>query len=172
MEKEDDTHLNVPYIISAKNIGNSPIYNEYTKSVSGIREIPIPQELNPYLKNRGKGFVIGSTAPYTQCKFNRTWQRIKKKINLFGATPHVFRHTYLSMLAASGVDPKTIQAIAGHSDFGFTFNKYIDKSKRNIQNAGTQMSDHLQKLTQKLTSEESSKACKINDQNNQNGSKS
>ena len=77
------------------------------------------------------------------------WQRIGNKINLYGATPHVFRHTYLSMLAASGVDPKTIQVIAGHSDFSFTFNKYIDKNTRNIQNAGAQLSGHLQKLTKK-----------------------
>ena len=79
------------------------------------------------------------------------WQRIGKKINLYGSTPHVFRHTYLSILAASNVDPKTIQALAGHADFSFTFNKYIDKNKSNIQDAGKQFSDHLEKLTQKLT---------------------
>ena len=142
--------------------GNSPTYNEYTKSASGIREIPIPKELKPYLANRGEGFVLGGDKPYTQSKFDRAWQRIGKTINLYGATPHVFRHTYLTMLAASGVDPKTIQSLAGHADFSFTFNKYIDRNRRNVQSASDQLSDRIQKLTQKLTSPETLQPSKIN----------
>jgi len=134
--------------------GNTSILNEYTKSKSGIRDIPIQDELKPYLVNRGEGLVLGGDKPYTQSKFDRTWQRIGKKINLYGATPHTFRHTYLSILAASNVDPKTIQAIAGHADFSFTFNKYIHSNQSNIRNARGQFSDHLKKLTQKLTSPE------------------
>ena len=68
----------------------------------------------------------------------------------------------MSILAASNVDPKTIQAIAGHADFSFTFNKYIDRNKFNMQDAGTQFSNHLKKLTQKLTHTETPKANNIN----------
>lgn len=131
--------------------GNTPVYNEYTKSAAGIREVPIPKELAPFLQDAGVGFVFGGDEPYTQSKFDRMWQRISKKINLYGATPHVFRHTYLSTLAASNVDPKTIQALAGHADFSFTFNKYINRNKSNMQDAGEVLSDHIEKLTQKLT---------------------
>lgn len=133
--------------------GNSPTFNDYTKSSSGIREIPIPKELKPYLKKRGKDnyFVIGEKQAYTQSKFNRAWQRIGKQINLYGATPHILRHTYLSMMAASNVDPKTIQALAGHADFSFTFNKYINRNSSNIQNAGEKLSEKLEELTKKLT---------------------
>lgn len=143
--------------------GNPATYNEYTKSAAGVREIPIPEELKPYLNDRGSGFVIGGNEPYTQSKFARMWQRIGKKINIYGATPHVFRHTYLSMLAASNVDPKTIQVLAGHADFSFTFNKYIDGNKTNLQDAGTQLSSHIQKLTQKLTPDQSLQPNNIND---------
>ena len=122
---------------------NEAIYHEYTKSASGIREIPITKELAGYLEKRGSGYVIGGKTPYTQCKFARMWQRIKKKIELYGATPHTFRHTYLSILAASNVDPKTIQALAGHADFSFTFNKYIDQNRNNMQEAGKMFSDFL-----------------------------
>ena len=142
--------------------GNTPIYNEYTKSKSGIRDLPIAEELLPYLACRGTGFVFGGDMPYTQSKFDRMWQRIGKKINLYGASPHVFRHTYLTTLAASNVDPKTIQAIAGHADFSFTFNKYINRNKMNMQDAGVQFSNHLKKLTQKLTQEETSETSNIN----------
>ena len=152
--------------------GNSPIYHEYTKSAAGIRKIPIQNELKPFLEKRGRGFVFGADKPYSQCKFTRMWERIGKKINLYGATPHVFRHTYLTMLAASGVDPKTIQVIAGHSDFSFTFNKYIDKSGRNVQDAGDQLSCYMQKLTKKLSQNGSSDVNVFNGLNNQNGNKS
>ena len=151
--------------------GNSPVYHEYTKSASGIRRIPIQNELKPFLEKRGSGFVFGSDKPYSQCKFTRMWERICKKINLYGATPHIFRHTYLTMLAASGVDPKTIQVIAGHSDFSFTFNKYIDKSGRNVQDAGDQLSNYMQKLTKKLIQEEAQNVNVFNTSINQNGNK-
>lgn len=142
--------------------GNKPIYSEYTKSKAGIRDVPITKELAPYLAGRGNGLVFGKTEPFTQCKFNRMWQRINKKINLYGASPHIFRHTYLTMLAASNVDPKTIQALAGHADFSFTFNKYINRNRINMQDAGSLFSDHLTKLTEKLTHGTPSEASKFN----------
>ena len=142
---------------------NQPVFHEYTKSKSGIREIHIQKELKPYLKKRGKGFVIGGgSTPITQSKFDRAWQRIGKKINLYGATPHVFRHTYLSMLAASGVDPKTVQTIAGHADFSFTYNRYIHKNSENVANASEKFSETLNGLTQNMTGEIASEPNKIN----------
>ena len=142
---------------------NQPVFHEYTKSKSGIRDISIPDELKPYLANRGLYFVIGNAeAPITQSKFDRSWQRIGKKINLYGATPHVFRHTYLSMLVASGVDPKTVQTIAGHADFNFTFNRYIHKNEENVAEASTKFSEKLAELTQKMTKKKSSEPSNIN----------
>lgn len=131
--------------------GNTSVVQNYVKSKSGIRDIPIQQELRPFLENRGEGFVVSGETPMTQSKFARTWERIGKTINLHNATPHIFRHTYLTLLAASNVDPKTIQAIAGHSDFSFTFNKYIDRNKNNIQSASDKLSETLKELTKKLT---------------------
>lgn len=131
--------------------GNTSVVQNYVKSKSGIRDIPIQQELRPFLQNRGEGFVVSGETPMTQSKFARTWERIGKTINLHNATPHIFRHTYLTLLAASNVDPKTIQAIAGHSDFSFTFNKYIDRNKNNIQSASDKLSETLKELTKKLT---------------------
>ncbi len=123
---------------------NQPIYHDYAKTKSGIRDIPIIDELKPYLVNRGEGFVIGGgDMPCTQSKFDRAWQRIGRTINLHGATPHVFRHTFLSMVAASGVDPKTLQVLAGHSDFNFTYSHYVHGIEENITNAGKVFSAHL-----------------------------
>ena len=39
-------------------------------------------------------------------------------------TPHVCRHTFCSNMAKSGMNPKTLQYIMGHSDIGVTLNTY------------------------------------------------
>lgn len=39
-------------------------------------------------------------------------------------TPHVCRHTFCSKMAKSGMNPKTLQRIMGHSDIAVTLNVY------------------------------------------------
>ncbi len=39
-------------------------------------------------------------------------------------TPHVCRHTFCSNMAKSGMNPKTLQYMMGHSDIGVTMNTY------------------------------------------------
>ena len=39
-------------------------------------------------------------------------------------TPHVCRHTYCSLQAKSGMYPKTLQYLMGHSDISVTMNTY------------------------------------------------
>ena len=39
-------------------------------------------------------------------------------------TPHVCRHTYCSNMAKSGMNPKTLQYLMGHSDISVTMNTY------------------------------------------------
>ena len=47
-----------------------------------------------------------------------------KQIDLHGATAHVFRHTYATMLAQSGTSIKVTQAMIGHSDVQTTM-RYV-----------------------------------------------
>ncbi|RHD36151.1 integrase [Agathobacter rectalis] len=39
-------------------------------------------------------------------------------------TPHVCRHKYCSNMAKSGMNPKTLQYLMGHSDIAVTLNVY------------------------------------------------
>ena len=39
-------------------------------------------------------------------------------------TPYVCHHTYCSNMAKSGMNPKTLQYLMGHSDIGVTLNTY------------------------------------------------
>lgn len=39
-------------------------------------------------------------------------------------TPHIYRHTYCSNMAKSGMNPKTLQYLMRHCDIGVTLNTY------------------------------------------------
>lgn len=46
------------------------------------------------------------------------------KIQMPKVTPHVCRHTYCFNMAKSGMNPKTLQYLRGHSEIGTTLNIY------------------------------------------------
>ena len=52
-------------------------------------------------------------------KHNKTYKNELPKI-----TPHVCRHTFCSNMAKSGMNPKALQYIMGHSDISVTLNTY------------------------------------------------
>ncbi len=55
------------------------------------------------------------------------------KVQMPVVTPHVCRHTFCSNMAKSGMNPKMLQYIMGHSDISVTMNTYIYVKFRNAQ---------------------------------------
>ena len=51
-------------------------------------------------------------------------KKIKFFFVLYLTHPHVCRHTFCSNMAKSGMNPKTLQYIMGHSDISVTLNVY------------------------------------------------
>jgi integrase len=49
--------------------------------------------------------------------------KIVRSIN-FDVTPHLLRHTYITNLLYAGVDPKTVQYLAGHENSKTTMDIY------------------------------------------------
>ncbi len=43
----------------------------------------------------------------------------------FHVTPHLLRHTYITNLIHEGVDPKTVQYLAGHENSKVTMDIYV-----------------------------------------------
>lgn len=82
-----------------------------------------------------EGFILGGERPITQCKFLRAWERINKTICLYGATPHILRHSFITA-AVPYVDVKTLQGIAGHADISTTLNRYAHRQMDRIMAAG------------------------------------
>lgn len=127
--------------------GESGYYIQEPKTENGIRVIPMSPEVEECFRtiiaNRKpphkepvidgkKGFLFfdknGSVIyslhwehyfKHIRDKYNATH---RKKLPLI--TPHICRHTYCSNMAKSGMNPKTLQYLMGHSDISVTLNIY------------------------------------------------
>ena len=122
---------------------NQPILSS-TKTKNGVRVIPLNPQLKELLRPlEADGFVIGQDKPITKMVYIRLFRNIQKSIDLHGATAHVFRHSYLSLLNQAGVDPKTIQAIGGHGSFLMTYDLYVHTNGEQIASAGEKVNELL-----------------------------
>lgn len=65
-------------------------------------------------------------AMHWEHRFNHMVQRYNDiyRIQIPNITPHICRHTYCSNMAKSGMNPKTLQYLMGHSEIGVTLNTY------------------------------------------------
>ena len=66
-----------------------------------------------------KNYIITPTLGMTQ----RNQPKIKYTLD-FDVTPHQLRHTYITNLLYAGVDPKTVQYLAGHENSKTTMDIY------------------------------------------------
>ena len=73
-------------------------------------------------------------------KYNRIYRVQFPKI-----TPHVCRHTYCSNMAKSGMNPKVLQYLMGHSDISVTLNTYthlkLDDAKEEMEKLALKAAD-------------------------------
>ena len=120
---------------------------EATKTSSGTRKIPMTNDVyacfERIIANRKKpkvepiiggkwGFLYldKNGMPMVALHWEHYFQHICQKYNSIykvpmpKVTPHVCRHTYCSNMAKSGMNPKTLQYLMGHSDIGVTLNTY------------------------------------------------
>ena len=120
---------------------------EPTKTTSGTRMVPMTKEVadcfRRILANRIKpkvepmidgytGFLFldKNEMPMVALHWEKYFKHILDKYNsiykeqLPKITPHVCRHTFCSNMAKSGMNPKTLQYIMGHSDISVTLNTY------------------------------------------------
>jgi integrase len=106
-----------------------------------MRKIPADENLILLLDRPDKadGYIVGGDTPVTLAQYNALYARIDKQVNLHDATAHIFRHSYLTLLDAAGVDPKTLQVIAGHGDIRITMNRYVHGREQEIAQAGSKL---------------------------------
>ena len=120
---------------------------EDTKTESGERMVPMTPEVkeafqrilanrqNPKIEPMVDGysgflFLDKNGRPMVALHWEKYFQHIREKYNKIyrvqmpKVTPHVCRHTFCSNMAKSGMNPKTLQYIMGHSDISVTLNTY------------------------------------------------
>ena len=127
--------------------GNMEYIIEKPKTESGERFVPMSNEVaacfQRIIRNRQKprkepmidgytGFLFldKNSMPMVALHWEHYFKHIRNKYNsiykiqLPKITPHVCRHTFCSNMAKSGMNPKTLQYIKGHSDISVTLNTY------------------------------------------------
>ncbi|MBQ2882875.1 MAG: site-specific integrase [Alphaproteobacteria bacterium] len=120
---------------------------ETTKTEAGKRKIPITEDVammfQAIIEDREPpktekvidgytGFLFYDNdgnplvAMHWQHRFNNMVGRYNDiyRVQMPNITPHVCRHTYCSNMAKSGMNPKTLQYLMGHSDISVTMNVY------------------------------------------------
>ena len=120
---------------------------ETTKTDAGTRVLPITEDVaqmfQAIIEDRNvpkveksidgyRGFLFYDdnemplVAMHWQYRFNRMVGRYNDiyRVQMPNITPHVCRHTYCSNMAKSGMNPKTLQYLMGHSDISVTMNVY------------------------------------------------
>ena len=68
---------------------------------------------------------------------NREIGRICKRTGITKFTMHAFRATFATRLIEQGVNPRTVQELLGHADYGLTMNLYghvVDDTKSQVMN--------------------------------------
>ena len=120
---------------------------EITKTDAGTRVLPITEDVaqmfQAIIEDRNapkveksidgySGFLFCDdngmplVAMHWQHRFNQMVGRYNDiyRVQMPNITPHVCRHTYCSNMAKSGMNPKTLQYLMGHSDISVTMNVY------------------------------------------------
>ena len=137
--------INVDHQLQRKR--NMEYITEETKTDAGVRQIPMTDDVydcfQRIIANRKKpkvepmidgkiGFLYldKNEMPMVALHWEKYFQHIREKYNSIYKvqmpiiTPHVCRHTFCSNMAKSGMNPKTLQYIMGHSDISVTLNTY------------------------------------------------
>ncbi len=127
------------------------------KTESGVRYIPMTDEVEhcfrTIINNRkapkaepmvdgyaGFLYLDKNDMPMVALHWEKYMQHIRQKYNSIykvqmpTVTPHVCRHTFCSNMAKSGMNPKTLQYIMGHSDISVTLNTYTHVGFEDAEN--------------------------------------
>ncbi len=125
-----------------------PITEEVAKCFQAIIEDREPQQREKMIDGYA-GFLFYDknnnplVAMLWEHRFNHMVQRYNDiyRIQIPNITPHVCRHTYCSNMAKSGMNPKTLQYLMGHSDIGVTLNTYTHLGLEDAEDELKRMED-------------------------------
>ena len=89
-----------------------------------------------FVKIRGKN--AGKAMDYTDV--DNLFRQIRHRTGIY-ITPHMFRHTSLSMLSSAGWEPELLRKRAGHKNIYTTLNTYVHPSDEEVTEAFMEVAD-------------------------------
>ena len=135
---------------AAEYVNNQASLKETTKSMAGVRKIPILNilyaPLYEFTKDmKSDDFIFGGTTPLSKTMLRKRWLSYCKEINQ-DITQHQLRHSYAKILYRAGVDAKTAQGLLGHSDILTTMNIYTDFSNDVTEKSILQVNNFIKQV--------------------------
>lgn len=103
-----------------------------SKTLAGIRKIPIHKKILPILAERKAGGKICPCDNYES--FRRLFDHAIKELNMHH-TPHECRHTLATMLDRAGANETAVKMILGHARTGVTKGVYTHKTLADLRKA-------------------------------------
>lgn len=114
------------------------------KTATGIRDVPIPAVLMPYIPT-GKGYLFpGADAdhPMTKSMYRKRWAAYCREIG-HTITAHQLRHGYATFLYEAGVPVLAAQKLLGHANASTTMNIYTHLREKQEQSAAAMLDAYL-----------------------------
>ena len=122
-----------------KNLNSKVVMGKTTKTYSGLRDVPIPNSLYPYIVEQMKIAENNTDNPekllfkpankqYTSlADVNDVLKTVLKyTLGITDITTHNLRHTYGTRCIEAGMQPVVLQRLMGHKDISVTLNTYTD----------------------------------------------
>ena len=139
--------INVERTITKNEVGGYAI-GDSAKTAQGRRQIPLNDTIREILEHQREinRLLDGNIVSMNERIFkapergllmatpaDREIGRICKRTGIQKFTMHAFRATFATRLIEVGVNPRTVQELLGHADFGLTMNLYghvVDQTKK------------------------------------------
>ena len=114
------------------NDGTTELVVGSPKSVSSVRDVPIPEFVcKELLKFKGisNAYILsGCGTPIEPRTMQNRFKSVLKQCGLPDRNFHSLRHTYATMCIENGFDPKALSELLGHADVSITMNRYVHSS--------------------------------------------
>lgn len=119
--------------LSEPDLSKTKIVITKPKSLSSIRNIPLPEFIISYLqpfRQSGEEFLLtGSSEKFIEPRaLQYRFGRLLEDLNIRKLNFHALRHTFATRCVEAGFDVKSLSEILGHSNVNITLNRYVHPS--------------------------------------------
>lgn len=118
-----DFKQNIIHIVNQRQrLSDGQILDMSPKSMSSVRDLPIPDQLLPLLRSRRQ--LSGYLCNITPSGLDAAHRRLVQRLGLKYTPLHGLRHSMATACIRHGGDMRSLQSILGHASYTTTANRY------------------------------------------------